>query len=127
VAAGVSQLVTGKWVKSGKGKNATTTFEFTSAFVQGDGVVIQATVVDEGGTPLPDATVNIQIAGPENVALQTSPSDADGIAEATWQTKAPKRGNPGTATGDYTATTTGVTASGYVWDGVPTEVPFSIQ
>jgi hypothetical protein len=127
VTVGVSTLETGKWVKEGKGKNATTNFVLTSSFAQGDGVVVQATVVDEGGTPVPDATVNLHISGPETVDLQTGPSDADGIAEATWQTQAPnKHGTGGTTPGSYTATTTDVTASGYVWDGVPTSVGFTI-
>jgi hypothetical protein len=126
---GVDTLQTGKWVKSGKGKAATTTFVLTNSFTQGDGVVIRATVLDEAGAPVPNATVAIDITGPEShPGLTTGPSDANGIAELTWQTQAPnKRGQGGTATGSYTATTSGVTATGYTWDGVATSVGFSVN
>lgn len=130
-AVGVSELVTGKWVREGKGKNATTTFvvvTYPDPFTRGDAVVIQAAVTDEAGDPIPDATVTIAVSGPESVDLTTGPSDADGIAEATWQTEAPnKKGIGGTTPGDYTATTSGVTASGYVWDGVGTEALIKVQ
>jgi hypothetical protein len=128
LAGVVDPLQTGKWVKEGKGKNATTTFVLTSAFIQGDGVVIQATVKDEGGAPVPDATVTIAISGPESANLTTGPSNANGVAEATWQTQAPnKKGQGGTTIGGYTATATGVTASGFVWDQVPTSATFTIS
>jgi hypothetical protein len=130
-AVSVSELVTGKWVREGKGKNATTTFVIVThpdPFTRGDAVVVQATVKDEGGAPVPDATVTIAISGPESVNLTTGPSDANGIAEATWQTAAPNRkGTGGTASGDYTATTSGVNASGFVWDGVGTEGLIKLQ
>jgi hypothetical protein len=128
VLVGVTEpLLTGKWVKQGKGKNATTEFVLTSAFVQGDGIVIQATIKDEGGAPVPDATVTIAISGPESANLTTGPSNANGIAEASWNTQSPNRkGQGGTATGSYTATTTGVTASGFVWDQVPTSKAFTL-
>ncbi len=42
--AGVSALETGKYVKSGKGKGATLTYQPTSSFTAGDGVVIRAQV-----------------------------------------------------------------------------------
>ena len=46
------------------------------------------------------ATVSIAIGGPEIATLTSGPSDASGIAEATWSTSAPNRkGNGGTATG----------------------------
>lgn len=87
VLAGVAEpMQTGKWVTEGKGNNQTTAFVLTSDFVQGDGVVIQATIKDEGGAPVPDATVTIAISGPESAGLTTGPSDANGVAEATWQT-----------------------------------------
>jgi hypothetical protein len=126
---GVDSLQTGKWVTEGKGKNATTTFVVTSDFTQGDGVMVRATVLDEAGAPLPDATVLIDITGPEShFGLTTGPSDADGIAELTWQTQAPgKRGQSGTETGSYTATVRGVTAAGYTWNGVATSAGFSVQ
>jgi hypothetical protein len=54
--------------------------------------------------------------------------EADGWAEATWNTQKPnKRGQGGTAPGDYTASVTNVTASGYYWDGVTTNAQFKIQ
>jgi hypothetical protein len=128
VLAGVVEPVqTGKWVREGKGKNATTTFVLTSNFVQGDGVVIQATVKNEGGAPVPDATITFAISGPESASLTTGPSDANGVAETTWDTQSPnKKGQGGTAIGGYTATTTGVTASGFVWDQIPTSTTFTI-
>jgi hypothetical protein len=128
VLAGViDPMLTGKWVKEGKGKNATLTFVLTSSFIQGDGVVISATVNDETGAPVADATVNIEISGAESANLSSRPSDANGIAEATWNTLAPnKKGAGGTTIGAYTATISGVTASGFVWDQVPTSVSFTI-
>jgi uncharacterized GH25 family protein len=52
-------------------------------------VVIRATVLDETGVPVPNATVVIDITGPEaHSGLTTGPSDASGIAELTWQTQA---------------------------------------
>jgi len=124
---GVDALATGKWVREGKGKNATETFVVTSAFAAGDGVVIQATVTDSG-TPVSGATVSIAISGPESVTLTTGPSDANGVAEATWNTSAPnKKGNGGTATGGYTLTVTGVTASGFTWDQAATVTTFTLE
>jgi len=119
---------TGKWVKEGKGKNQTTTFVLTGDFVQGDGVVIQATVKDEGGTPVPNATVTIAINGPDSVELTTGPSDANGVAEVTWNTQSPnKKGQGGTAIGGYTATISSVTASGFVWDQISTSTTFTLS
>jgi len=94
-------------------------------------VVVQAHVVDVGGLPLADATVEIIIndAGGNLVAtLLTDPSDASGWAEATWQTQKPnKKGQGGTPSGAYQAVTNNVTVSGYVWDGVMTLAPINIQ
>jgi hypothetical protein len=127
LAGVVDPMQTGKWVTEGKGKNKITTFVLTSDFVQGDGVVIQATVKDEGGAPVPDATVTIAISGPESAELTTGPSDANGVAEAIWNTQPPnKKGQGGTAIGGYTATITGVTASGFVWDQIPTSTAFTV-
>jgi hypothetical protein len=129
ILAGVAEpMQTGKWVTEGKGKNQTTTFVLTSDFVQGDGVVIQATVKAEGGEPVPDATVTIAISGPESIELTTGPSDANGVVEATWNTQSPnKKGQGGTAIGGYTGAITGVTASGFVWDQIPTSTTFTIS
>jgi hypothetical protein len=122
--AGVSTMETG--IYTGKGKTKTYTPQTT--FNAGDGVVIRAYVVDGvTGSPLPDATVDLLISGPEGVTLITGPSDANGMAEATWQTKAPGRKNPGTTPGDYTVSVKGITASGYHWDGITTSTAFIIQ
>jgi hypothetical protein len=128
VAFGISDpLQTGKWVTEGKGKNSTTTFVITTDFLAGDEIVIRAIVRDESGNPVPDATVSLAIGGPESAELLSRASDANGIAEASWKTSAPnKRGNGGTAPGAYTVTVSGVTASGYVWDGVPSSTTFTL-
>ena len=123
---GVDALTTGKWVRVGKGKNATTTFVATSTFVRGDGIVIRGTVTS-GGAPVSGATVTLSISGPESATL-TSSSDVNGVAEATWNTSAPnKKGNGGTATGDYTVTVTEVTAGGFTWDQVLTTKAFTLN
>jgi hypothetical protein len=122
--AGVTTIQTGLW--GGKGKNKT--FTLTSTFAPGDAVVIRARVTDASGNPIANATVEVTIGGPETATLNSNPSDADGWAEATWQTQKPnKKGQGGTIPGPYTSTTTNVTASGYHWDSVTTSVHFSIQ
>jgi hypothetical protein len=130
--AGVSDMETGKWVTTGKGKNQTTDFVIVAppdAFNAGDAVVVRAYVVDGAtGLPLGNATVDITVTGPETRNLTTGPSDTDGIAEATWNTQKPnKRGQGGTTPGEYTATTTNVTATGYAWDGSATRTTFNIE
>jgi len=122
--AGVAYpLVTGLY--SGKGKNQT--FALNDTFAPGDTVVIRSTVVDSNGNPVANATVTTGVTGPESTTL-TATSDANGVAEASWNTQAPnKRGQGGTATGSYTATTSDVTADGYTWDGVARSVGFQIQ
>jgi hypothetical protein len=121
-------LVTGRYVKNGKGKNATVTFEVTAALTLGDGVVFRAEVTDGGTTAIPNAAVVFAISGPEAATLTSGPSDSNGIAEATWQTKAPnKRGMGGTNPGLYTVTVTGSTAAGYQWDGVQTSTNFQLS
>ncbi|MGD2050301.1 MAG: hypothetical protein PVH03_12430, partial [Chloroflexota bacterium] len=110
----------------GKGKDKT--FTLQTIFNVGDSVVIRATVVDNvTGLPVADATVDLLITGPESVSLVTGLSDANGIAEATWNTQAPKGNNPGTTSGTYTVQVKGVTATGYHWDGVMTSTTFTIQ
>ena len=122
----ISSFVTGRYVKSGKGKNATVVFEQGTAFVQGNGVVLRATVTD-GSNPIANATVVFAIAGPEEATLASGPSNSSGVAEGTWQTKAPnKRRIGGTSPGGYTATVTGVTAAGYQWDNAPAQTTFTI-
>jgi hypothetical protein len=123
--AGVSTMETGRYETTGKGKNQVTTFVLTTDFNAGDEVVIRAYVVDEHVNPVPDAVVDIAITGPGSTNLQTEPSDGAGMAETKWQTKK-KGGNP-TPTGNYTATTTDVTAVGYAWDGVMTSTTFTLN
>jgi hypothetical protein len=112
----------GYW--SGKGNNQQWN---ASPIAAGETVVIRARVVDTTNAPISNATVEIVIGGPETVTLNSGPSDGNGWAEAAWNTKAPGRKNPGTTPGDYTATTTNVTATGYHWDGVTTSTSFIIQ
>ena len=128
VAIGIADpLETGKWVTEGKGKNATTTFVVTADFIAGDQIVIRSLVRDETGNPVPDATVSLAISGPETAELLSGPSGADGIAESAWQTQAPNRkGNGGTVRGNYTVDVTGVTASGYTWDGAPASTTITL-
>jgi len=122
--AGVDTMETGRWV--GKGKNQT--FELTITLDAGDSVVIRARVTDGAGIPVASATVEVTVGGPESVVLNSGPSDADGWAEATWNTQAPnKKGLGGTTVGSYTATTSNVTVSGYHWDMVTTSAIFSLQ
>lgn len=122
-------LSTGLYQVSGKGKTQTSTFVQRATFTAGDNIVVRALILDETtGLPIPNATVSLAIGGPESATLTTGPSDANGIAETTWQTKAPgRRGTGGTTPGTYTATTTGVSAAGYAWDGVMSTTSFTIQ
>jgi hypothetical protein len=124
--AGVVEMLAGKWVTYGKGKNKTTVFETT--LYPGDAVAVRTRVVDGiTGQPISNATVDIAVSGPETTNLTSGPSDADGWAEATWNTQAPNRkGQGGTADGNYTATTVDVTATGYHWDNVKTSKDFAI-
>ena len=113
-------------VYTGKGKTRTYTVQTT--FTAGDGVAIRAYVVDGGtGLAVADATVDLLVTGPESVTLVAGPSDANGMAEVTWQTKAPGKRSPGTIPGTYTVTVKGITAAGYHWDGVLTSATFTIQ
>ena len=115
VTAGVIEpLLTGKWDTEGKGKNAATSFVITAEFLHGDDIVIRATVEDEKAVPV-------------NVSLTTTPSDASGVAEAVWNTLSPRKREAGTATGTYTATVTGLTASGYVWNQTASTATFTIS
>ena len=122
--AGVTAMETGFY--SGKGKNRT--FNPATTFAPGDEVTVRVRVVDAGGAPVAGAVVDLEISGPEAHSLTSGQSDADGWAEATWNTQKPnKRGQGGTAAGDYTATVSGLTADGFVWDGVPTATGFTLQ
>jgi hypothetical protein len=122
-------LSTGLYQTTGKGKDKVVVFVETSVFAAGDAVTVRATVLDQAtGLPVPNATVNIDITGPETMAMVTGPSDANGVAEAIWQTQAPNRkGQGGTTPGSYTATTSNVVAAGYNWDGAMTTTNFTLQ
>ena len=123
---GVSQIETG--VYSGKRHNKT--YVITNTFALGDAVVFRVRIIDnDTGLPLANATIEIVIDGPETLMVTSAPSDGEGYAEAIWNTQKPgKRGRPpGTTLGNYTATVTSVTASGYDWDLVERSTGFEIQ
>jgi len=126
---GVSSLATGVYQVSGKGKNQTITFTEQASFTLGDTVTIQGMVLDATTQqPLQNAVVDLILTGPESTVLTSSPSDANGLTETNWQTKAPgKRGKTGTTPGTYTVTVTRVTADGYTWDDVMTSTSFTVQ
>ncbi len=129
---GVSSMETGRYEKTGKGKNQTTIFVLTDTFTAGNAVVIRAYIVDvSSGLPLQNALVDMEVTDSSGNVLKSYAdvtSDADGMAETTWQTQAPnKRGQGGTPADTYTAQTIDVTASGYTWDGVMTSTSFIIQ
>ena len=54
-------------------------------------------------------------------------SDIDGWAEATWNTKRPKRGQAGTTQGDYAAIVTNLSSNTHNWDGISTLTTFTIN
>jgi len=124
VPAGISAMETGIYTGKGNAK----TFTLQTTFVRGDGVVIRAYIVDNiSGLPIADATVDLLITGPESLTLVSGLSDAAGMAEATWNTQAPRKNNPGTLPGNYTVEIKGITATGYHWDGLPISVTFTIE
>jgi hypothetical protein len=109
-------VATGVYETTGKGNNKTTVFVTSDAFAAGDGVVIRASVLDDAGQPVSNASVDIAITGPETVSLTAGPSDDTGLAEVTWNTSQPNRkGNGGTTPGAYTASATNVTGGGIVY------------
>ncbi len=120
VPAGVESILTG--VYSGKGGNRT--FNIPTSFSQGDTVVFQGYVKDQNSAPVEGATVDLAISGQSSATVSSGSSDATGMFEGSWKTSS-KRG--GTPLGLYTATTTGVTATGYEWDGAPTSTTFDLQ
>jgi hypothetical protein len=124
--AGVASIETGKYVKTGKGKDATTTWVPTTDFAQGDKVVFRGLITDVDGVPLAGANFHLDITGPESNSLSSGSSDGDGLAEATWSTQKP-RGGGGTTVGAYTGTITDVSAAGHSWDEVATQAEFSIS
>jgi hypothetical protein len=126
--AGIEEPASGRWITEGKGKNATRTFVITTEFVQGDEILFQAKIVSDTGSPLSGATFDLGIAGPESTRIISTSSDSTGLAEATWNTQNPnKKGVGGTAVGSYVATISGLTASGYNWDGLVVQMSFTID
>ena len=123
--AGVDALETGYY--TGKGKNRT--FVSAALFQAGDEVIVRAWVMDGStGLPVANATVDLELGGPETHLLTSAPSDADGMAEASWKTQKPNRqGQGGTTPGLYTASVTNLTADGYTWDGVTASVTLTIE
>ena len=122
--AGAAAIETG--IITGKGNSQTYTTQ--TIFNPGDGVVIRVTLIDGiTGLPVADAVVDLLITGPESLTLVTGLSDATGVAEVTWQTKAPRKNNAGTLPGNYTVEVKGITATGYHWDGISTSTTFTIQ
>jgi hypothetical protein len=124
--AGVTTVETG--VLEGKGKNKV--FSSATVFAPGDTIIIRATVLS-GGLPVPNATVTLDILhidGLESATITSGPSDASGVAEASWNTSVPNRkGNGGTTPGSYTVTTSNVEVTGYTWDTVATSAAFSLN
>lgn len=122
--AGVTGMESGYY--SGKGKNQT--FVQSTNITAGDDVVIRMRVINGAGDPVSNATVSLVIGGPENASLNSNSSDSSGWAEATWNTQSPNRkGQGGTTTGQYTATVTDISATGYHWNGVTTSITFNLQ
>jgi hypothetical protein len=122
-------LQTGHWVTTGKGKNATTTFELTGAFAAGDEVVIRGVAGSGESTPS-GALVQVTVSrgGSAVAALTPVATDATGGFEVAWQTQKPnKKGQGGTPVGDYSAAVTSISLSGYSWDGQAGSVSFSVQ
>ncbi len=103
------------------------TFQTGVALYPGDTVVMRTPVRDlSTNTPLSGATAKLSITGPQNTTLTSSASGPDGYAVAQWKTTAPGKRSSGTPAGAYTATVTGVTASGYSWDGVEKTGTFTL-
>lgn len=112
----VQSLETGRYETTGKGKDKTTSFVLTDVFATGDEVGVRARVVDDSGLAVANASVDIAIEGPESVTLTTGSTDADGYAEAIWNTSAPKgNGSGGTTAGAYTAVATAVAGEGLAY------------
>jgi hypothetical protein len=122
-------LTSGMWVREGKGKNATTTFQSKNTFAPGDAIVVQGTVSGNDTTPS-GAIVDITVSnGSSTVAvLSSSSSDALGRFEVTWQTqKSNKKGVGGTPAGAYNASVSAISLNGYSWDEQPAGVAFTIE
>ena len=96
-----------------------------TVFTAGGAVTFQATVVNNTGAPVADATVSLSVEGPSPASLVSNPSGADGIATASWVTR--RRGPNRTLPGVYTATVTDVARADSVWDGIPISTSLTIQ
>jgi hypothetical protein len=112
------------------GKYATAdTFIAGTSFYQGEQVVFRLAVKDNHGRSISGATVQLSITGSgAPISPASNPSNAAGEAEAVWTTSALRnRGGISTPAGRYSATVTGVAASGYAWDGVAGTTTISIM
>ncbi len=118
--AGVTDLMTGKYPKR------STTLTPTTQFVPGDSIVFRATIKNSSKQPVTGATASIAVTGPTTMTVLTGPSDVNGFADGIWKTSAPSRKSTGTPLDTYSGTVSGVTASGYVWDGTPASKSFTI-
>ena len=128
---GVNELITGKYVTTVIGKKKTTVFNPVITFKRGEKIVFRAAVKDAADTPVSNATVQLVTTGSSSttpsVSLTSGLSNSNGIAEASWTTTAPnRRGQGGTPIDSYTATVSGVTAAGYKWNGIGSNVTFTI-
>lgn len=124
----LAYLETGQYETTGRGKNSIRTFVLATHFNAGEEVSIHVYLEDESnGLPIENATVEIAITGPENVNLISTPTGSDGLAEAIWETTAPKKKASGTAPGNYEAIVTDIMADGYIWDEVSPVTTFVIQ
>jgi len=129
VNAGVPSLTTGTYSTSGKGAKKTTSYITTSTFTAGQEIVFNGTVMSKD-SPVSGAVVTLKIADSNStlLTLTGTPSDADGVFTARWQTVASKnKVVTGTPTGTYTATVNRVLATGYTWNGTETKTSFVIN
>jgi len=115
------------------GKYVSGQFSQTTTLTRGNTVVFRATATDSLGAPIAGATVTLSITGPNgttstNKSIITGATNASGQADATWATTAPnKRGAGGTLKGTYIYKITGVSASGYTWDGNQSQGSFVLN
>ena len=125
--AGVSRLLIGKYVTTGTKRNKVTVFQESGSFKAGETVVFRAYVEATGtASPVSGAMVNLSVAGSLGIELVSAASNSEGMAEAKWVTTAPGRKTSGTPTGNYTASVSGVSVVGFVWDGQKTLGSLSI-
>ena len=125
----VDELQTGQYETTGKGKNKMEVFNSTDFFKAGDVVIIRIYIENSSDDlPVTGAIAQITIDDSDNTILISEPSGSDGVAEARWETSAPKGKKPGdTLLGTYHATLTNITADGFIWDGNEVGVSFIIE